>query len=883
MRKILHVMALCVLISALPGLAQYTPISASHLNVGGQPIAAGKVLFTPVDSNGQPIAFVQGGGGLNSPTAFSCNIVAGALSGCQIPDACLTTPANILYNIDVNATANLLAYRLPKVVGICGASPWALDAYAPTAPTTNVQPIQMSYGTAAAPDPCVPPSEYIQNSGGGKLYICVGGHPVLVSTTGGGATIGHTPLVLKGDSAGNGVAATPGTDYVIPSGNAATATQAANSSAIEGVALSGLCQTDGTNCPPVPTVAQTTNLLSGDGSGNAADSGVATTPCSGCHGMSFPEGTALTGASGVDKFWGDSTSHRPKFNPNNAGALHFVGITSAGTDGHLAVFAPNGLDILDGGAVPSGGVPTGTLGQQLYYGADGSTVSAISEGLLVPPSADATGATDGVNIGNACTSVGSVRLAAGAYHVGASNAAINLTAPCKIQGQGPATIITNHGTTNDIFRISYFTLWNESPWSYPTSTNQTEISHMQFAQSGTPTAGYVFDIGSGITQALGTFSYTMNVHIHDVTMNGMWGGVKVQSDELYITADSGNMWRNFVGGGCINYNAEVGSGDNHWGPGLECSGLANSGIIIGASDVQHFLGVKLNGSGIKFTGVGPTKSVIFDDVSVETGISQPCMIDFGTGTAPVNIQFNNSEQYGFAQAFCNPTNVTGFAFAFNNSLVTSDYPAGLIRNSGYTTVTFPPAAPANQDSATFAGTVNTLLSAYTTTASKTFVQYTADGVTPQVMPVLSGSTSEVLPSGSSGKFGDVLDTLTPSSANYSVGETFTIANTSDQLAVFGRASNSANTNYVCLYTGSGHINLYSQVAGSATLLLSVSFTWSAAATHIVTLSMTGTSIGCAIDGVAISGSPVTNSAVTGVGQAGSRINGGATGTNFFVQ
>jgi hypothetical protein len=48
-----------------------------------------------------------------------------------------------------------------------------------------------------------------------------------------GATIAHTSNVIKGDGAGNGVAATPGTDYVVPAGNVATATALA---------------ADGTNC-----------------------------------------------------------------------------------------------------------------------------------------------------------------------------------------------------------------------------------------------------------------------------------------------------------------------------------------------------------------------------------------------------------------------------------------------------------------------------------------------------------------------------------------------------------------------------------------------------------------------------------------------------------
>ncbi len=52
--------------------AQLTSITAAKISMGGTPIAVGKVSFTPVALNGQPIAFVAGdNGGLNSPKAFS--------------------------------------------------------------------------------------------------------------------------------------------------------------------------------------------------------------------------------------------------------------------------------------------------------------------------------------------------------------------------------------------------------------------------------------------------------------------------------------------------------------------------------------------------------------------------------------------------------------------------------------------------------------------------------------------------------------------------------------------------------------------------------------------------------------------------------------------
>lgn len=566
-------------------------------------------------------------------------------------------------------------------------------------------------------------------------------------------------------------------------------------------------------------------------------------------GAGAPSGTAFNGLSALILSW------------NTLGAQQALTVTTTGTSG------PSTL---------SGGV----LNIPQYTGGGGGG-GAIT---IVAPSGDTTGATDGAAIQAQCVSSSAVQLEGGTYYVGHSNSVITLAAPCKIQGVGKATVIQNEGTTNDIFRVSYYTLWQESPWVYPNSTNQTEISNLQLVQDSavTPTAGYGFDIGSGITQSGGVYSYTMNVHVHDVVMNSLWGGFYVQSDELYIGADA-VIGRNFVGGGCVYYAAEVGSGDNHWGPNLECSGLTNSGITITQSDYQSFLGVKLNGSGIKFTGASATKSVIFNDVSIETGISQACMMDFGTGSQPTNIQFTSSEQYGFAEAFCHPANAAGFAFSFNNSSITSDYVAGLISNGGYTTVAFP-TTQTYQDLATFAGSANTLLSSYTTQAGKTFALYTADGVTPQAMPVLSGSNYEQMASGQNADYGDVLDTLTPASANYTVSETFTLASSSDQVAVFGRAVSGVNTNYVCLYGGAtNNLTIYAQVAGAATLLTSYTFVWGASATHTLALTMSGSTISCTIDGNQIFGSPLTNTFISAAGQAGSRVQGFATGTNFFVQ
>jgi hypothetical protein len=180
--------ALCLIASIGAADAQYTPVTANTgIKMSGKLIPAGTVTFAPVDDAGLPIAFVTGGGGLNSPGAISCGITLGVLaSNCLVPDAALTTPANIRYTIQITNTASQKTFVLNAVPNITGGS-WALDAYAPPANTSNVQDIQVSYGTAAPPNPCVSPSFYVQDLDGGLLYMCVEGVPVLVTSSGNGS------------------------------------------------------------------------------------------------------------------------------------------------------------------------------------------------------------------------------------------------------------------------------------------------------------------------------------------------------------------------------------------------------------------------------------------------------------------------------------------------------------------------------------------------------------------------------------------------------------------------------------------------------------------------------------------------------------------------
>ncbi|WP_433963678.1 hypothetical protein [Tunturiibacter gelidiferens] len=191
--------------------AQMTTVTAHSISMGGVPIAIGKVSFTPVALNGQPISFVGGEGeGLNSPKAFTCAITAGAIAGtCQIPDSALTTPANILYAVQITNTASQSAFVFPPVPNITGAT-WALDAYAPPAQTTNVQPIQSSFGSVV-PTTCNMPSLFtLYVDGVGTLENCVG-HVYVVLSTGDGSGNGSTgpagpqgPIGLTGATGAQG-------------------------------------------------------------------------------------------------------------------------------------------------------------------------------------------------------------------------------------------------------------------------------------------------------------------------------------------------------------------------------------------------------------------------------------------------------------------------------------------------------------------------------------------------------------------------------------------------------------------------------------------------------------------------------------------------------
>jgi hypothetical protein len=119
-------------------------------------------------------------------------------------------------------------------------------------------------------------------------------------------------------------------------------------------------------------------------------------------GVNGTEGTPPTGTANWDNLWADSTAHRFKMINNNGSASTVPGVASAGTPGHLATFAANGIDLVDGGAVPSGGIAniTVTITAATYAANTKSTVATAtmtglttSSGVHWTPSADYSGVT----------------------------------------------------------------------------------------------------------------------------------------------------------------------------------------------------------------------------------------------------------------------------------------------------------------------------------------------------------------------------------------------------------------------------------------------------------------------------------------------------------
>lgn len=96
------------------------------------------------------------------------------------------------------------------------------------------------------------------------------------------------------------------------------------------------------------------------------------------NGVLASEGAVLGGSSSKDALYANLVTHRWVMNNNNAGALSIPGVGTPGTSGHIAAYAANGIDLVDGGPISGGGGggSAGTAGQLNMVGTVAGTFAA---------------------------------------------------------------------------------------------------------------------------------------------------------------------------------------------------------------------------------------------------------------------------------------------------------------------------------------------------------------------------------------------------------------------------------------------------------------------------------------------------------------------------
>lgn len=317
--------AVCLL-AAGDAWAQQTPVTASSVKMQGIPVPSGMVTLTPVDAAGHAIALKAGGGGLNGPQAFRCTLASGAITGsCTVPDACLASPAHFLYTIVVTDTSfgqptSQQSFTLKQVPNVCGSS-WALDQYAPPATTTNLQPVQSSFGTGSPSGSCNAPAIYTQTGTANAIWICNSGSWVASAGSSSGGLPSGTGIVKVTSSVG-GTASSGDLQTAIGSGvYDASGAAAAAQAAAETYAANASNLSSGTlNHALLPALVSGDIPNNGaDTSGNAATAtALAGTPTP-CAAGEFARGILASGdATGCTA---DVAGSSGQIQWNNAGAL----------------------------------------------------------------------------------------------------------------------------------------------------------------------------------------------------------------------------------------------------------------------------------------------------------------------------------------------------------------------------------------------------------------------------------------------------------------------------------------------------------------------------------------------------------------------------------
>lgn len=188
----------------------------------------------------------------------------------------------------------------------------------------------------------------------------------------------------------------------------------------------------------------------------------------------------------------------------------------------------------------------------------------------------------------------------------------------------------------------------------------------------------------------------------------------------------------------------------------------------------------------------------------------------------------------------------------------------------------------------FTDTAGTALSSHTDALGNTYALYTNSGTggSQTIGTINPTSGFATLTTGAGATFSDVLSSLTPSSADYTVSLTCTLTSSTanyGQVAIWARANSAANTNYLISSApnNAANLQLAKDVTSTYTILNTHAFTWSNGATHTIALGVSGTAISMYIDGSLATSQ--TDSAVTATGQAGFRVTQGIQCSNFTVQ
>lgn len=102
-------------------MANFTAISGSNItDIKGTKLASGVISFLGTDNMDQPISFQIGGGGQALRTSITSPVVAGVITGFNVPDPGSTQPSGIFYRvtvIDSSTGLEVLRYRLVSFTG----------------------------------------------------------------------------------------------------------------------------------------------------------------------------------------------------------------------------------------------------------------------------------------------------------------------------------------------------------------------------------------------------------------------------------------------------------------------------------------------------------------------------------------------------------------------------------------------------------------------------------------------------------------------------------------------------------------------------------------------------------------------------------------------